>query len=158
VGLEGLNSLAVSASYSKTLLEFVACNCCLSSSAASSKRTLELAAAQHKSSSSNKDASVLGFGRGGGGEESLTLMVDEPFPPGQAFAALGKALVSTECALGRVNLDGNPLTPEDAEVLLPFLASAPPKVTLFRVPTTLSPAHFTALFKNVIVKGKGKKK
>jgi hypothetical protein len=80
----------------------------------------------------------------------------------EAFTALGKAVASPDCALGRVDLDGNPLTEGDAALLVPFLKEAPAKVTLFRVPVTLSPEHFAALFRNVIAKkkkgGKGGKK
>ncbi len=72
----------------------------------------------------------------------------------EAFAALGKALASAECALGRVDLDSNPLTFSDAAVLVPYLKEALPKVTLFRVDTSLHPEHFAALFKNVIAKKK----
>ncbi len=77
----------------------------------------------------------------------------------EAFTALGRAVASGECALGRVDLDGNPLTDGDAAILVPFLKEAPPKVTLFRVPVTLAPEHFAALFRNVIAKKKkgGKK-
>ena len=81
------------------------------------------------------------------------------YPLGQS--ALGRALASSECALGRVDLDGNPLTDGDAAALVPFLREAPPKVTLFRVPIGIRPEHFAVLFKNVVAKkkkgGKAKK-
>ncbi len=190
VGLEGLNSLAVAACYSRTLGELVLCNCGMSSRSAADKAALAMArlmvggvgggrtqAAPSSSSGSSSSSSgssssssvisgssssssgggAIAAGKESGGAESK----DEPPTLGEiAFGALGRALTSTECALGRVDLDGNPLTVEDVGVLIPFLAAAPPKVTLFRVPTTLAPEHFTALHKNVVAKGKkgGKKK
>ena len=229
IGLQGLRSLAVAASYSKTLLELLLCNCGLSSKSAAVSAMLALAkqlreealagrGSSSSSSSSNSSSSsgggsgggVTGIGLGGGGggasgsaaaaaaaaaalasalAAASVLLQGKPEQLGgggggsggsggsgagpssdgtsldpaalealskEAFHALGKAVASTECALGRVDLDGNPLTEGDAAVLVPYLKEAPPKVTLFKVPVSLTPEHFASLFKNVVAKGKKK--
>ena len=196
IQLSGLRSLAVAASYSRTLQELLLCNCALSSRCAGDDEALALMKAMKLaaaggaggegsgggSSGGGGGASGSGGGGGnssgsGGGGGSNSLGSASPgaasgggegasgFAVGasaqllgtQAFAALGTALASVDCALGRVDLEGNPMTAEDAEALIPFLASNPAKVTLLRVPVTLSKAHFIALFRNVVAKKKGKK-
>ena len=202
IGLEGLRSLAVAASYSKTLLELLLCNCGLSSKSALEGAMLALARREReraagggssgggsgsggsgggRSGSGGGSSAGLGAARGASGEGGSSAAAGGGAGAGaaaaevagvdahgvqtlgaEAFSALGRAVASAECALGRVDLDGNPLTASDAAVLVPFLKEAPAKVTLFRVPVTLSPEHFAGLFKNVVAKGKkkggGKKK
>ncbi len=175
IGLTGLRSLAVAASYSKTLQELLLCNCALSSRCAEDDAAVALMKSVKGGGAGGGGGS--GGGGGGGGAAGTALAVAAApagggLPPAaeggagassaqklgtEAFNALGAALVSAECVLGRVDLEGNPMTPEDAEALLFHLAANPAKVTMLKVPVTLNKAHFSALFRNVVAKGKKKK-
>ncbi len=182
IGLAGLRSLAVAASYSKTLQELLLCNCALSSRCQEDAAALALIRGVKESgggragvANGGGSGGVVGAaaaaaapagGSGGGGGGALPAAEDGAGSAAaaiaqklgtEAFSALGAALASTDCALGRVDLEGNPMSAEDAEALLPHLAANPAKVTMLKVPVTLSKAHFTALFRNVVAKGKKKK-
>ncbi len=187
IGLTGLRSLAVAASYSKTLQELLLCNCALSSRSAADDAAVALMRSLKGGGGGGVSGGSGGGGGGGvvagavsgsaaaapaagGGGSAAAAAAATPAADGsaglaasaqklgtEAFSALGAALASADCVLGRVDLEGNPMTADDAEALLPHLAANPAKVTMLKVPVTLSKAHFTALFRNVVAKGKKKK-
>ena len=76
-----------------------------------------------------------------------------------ALTALGEALLSTECALSRVSLEMNALTPADASVLLPYCSPENnKKIEMLKVDATLPPEIFSQLWRNPPPAKAGKKK
>lgn len=149
IGLAGLQSLSVSALYSKTLVELTLCNCGLSSRVIDSQSAGNLLALP--SGPGGPDASAA--------SKAGTETDNHPAagtPGSTAFDSLGRALASPDCALGAVDLDGNPMNEADAASLLHHLQAVPVKVTKLIVPKTLTSATFAALFRNIIAKKKGK--
>jgi hypothetical protein len=181
IGLAGLQALSVAALYSKTLAELTLCNCGLSSrlsagDAASAAAALHAALAAGAGAGAAL-AATAAAGADAGAEAAAA--GDAAAAPAAAFDALGRALASADCALGSVDLDGNPLTQADADALLPHVAAAPAKLIKLIVPKTLSaatvrrgaarrraararvahliplhPPQFVALYRNVVPKVK----
>ena len=160
IGVAGLNSLSVSALYSKTLVELTLCNCGLSSRRQESQAIADLALAL-ATGGSDAIASATATSKAAAATEkaeatdTLTSAVEVT---AAAFDALGRALASTDCALGSVDLDGNPMNEADAAALIPYMTAPPIKVTKLIVPKTLKSESFIALFRNVVAKAKKGKK
>jgi Ran GTPase-activating protein (RanGAP) involved in mRNA processing and transport len=75
-----------------------------------------------------------------------------------ALHALGTALNSTECALARVSLEMNALTPADASILIPYCSPENKKLEMLKVDATLPPEIFASLWRNPPPPKAGKKK
>lgn len=76
-----------------------------------------------------------------------------------ALTILGETFAApvTEATLCRVNLEMNPLTSNDASILLPYFTPENKKVELFKIDTTLPSSIFVSLIR-VPAPAKGKKK
>jgi hypothetical protein len=125
IGLVGLRALSVSALYSKTLAELILCNCGLSSrlagvSAAAAAAIAAALTSGKEGGARESAAAAIGDADGGAGDAAQ---------PSSAFDALGRSLASAECALGRVDLDGNAvrLAPRCASVMCAHLIPPPPR-------------------------------
>lgn len=78
-----------------------------------------------------------------------------------ALSALGEALSlpAERCGLCRANLDCNPLSTAEAQVLLPYLGPENKKCEAFRVDVSVRPPTlFASLFRQAVAKKKGKGK
>ncbi len=167
IGVAGLKSLSVSALYSKTLVELTLCNCGLSSRGQESQAVADLAlalatggsdaivSATATSKAATATAAAAAAAEAESATDTLTTAVEVT---AAAFDALGRALASTDCALGSVDLDGNPMNEADAAALIPYMTAPPIKVTKLIVPKTLKSESFIALFRNVVAKAKKGKK
>ena len=162
IGVAGLQSLSVSALYSKTLVELTLCNCGLSSRRQETLIAADLALAI-ATGGSDAIASATAAAAATATTTTDTLTTNAVATAAAAavvvvtaaaFDALGRALASTDCALGSVDLDGNPMNEADAAALIPYLTAPPPKVTKLIVPKTLKSETFIALFRNVVAKAK----
>jgi hypothetical protein len=156
IGIAGLQALSVSAQYSKTLVELTLYNCGLSSRAVGTQAAAGLAIALSNGGGASSAEAVNSAVSGS--SDLNTASSDAAALASSAFDALGRALASPDCALGAVDLDGNPMNEADAAALIPHLAAAPAKVTKFIVPKTLKTETFVALFRNVVAKAKKGKK
>jgi hypothetical protein len=136
IGAEGLLALAEGAAASKTLQALVLSNCTIAGGCGSGAA----AAAASNAATPAAAAATPSESKGGEGDAA-------PPPLGKrALLTLGAALRETVCGLNSVDLDANPLSAGDADVLVPFLEGNG-KVVSFRVPVTLPPDRFSKLFR-----------
>jgi len=153
LGARGVQTLARAAATSKTLKELVLCDNQIGGGFLEARAGMARAGGA-AADPEGADQAARAAAAVAEGIETTAAATKE------ALTALGEALASADCALARVSLEMNALTPADAAVLVPFCGPENKKIEMLKVDATLPPATFVALWRlpPPVKAKKGKKK